>query len=144
MEQMPFEPVIGRCRLIEVPTTGDQITAEDLQKFKFSRGQRVLLKTRNSAEKWAEKPFNKDFVSIRADAAQFLVDQGVLTVGVDYLSVGGYERDGVQTHQILLGAGVWVIEGLDLSEAKPGFYNLICLPLKLVGADGAPCRVVIR
>ena len=144
MDQMPFEPVIGRCRLIEVPTTGDQITAEDLQKFKFSRGQRVLLKTRNSAEKWAEKPFNKDFVSIRADAAQLLVDQGVMTVGVDYLSVGGYERDGVQTHQILLGAGVWVIEGLDLSEAKPGYYNLICLPLKLAGADGAPCRVVIR
>jgi arylformamidase len=115
-----------------------------LKGFKFSRGQRVLLKTRNSADDWSKKPFNKDFVSIRADAAQFLVEQGVMTVGVDYLSIGGYERDGVQTHQIMLGAGIWVIEGLNLSEVKPGYYNLICLPLKIAGADGAPCRVVIR
>jgi len=68
----------------------------------------------------------------------------VMTVGIDYLSIGGYNRDGVETHQIMLGAGLWVIEGLDLSKVKPGRYELACLPLKIVGADGAPCRAVLR
>ncbi len=144
MEQMPLEPVIGRCRVFELLDCGDQITVDDLKKLKIAPRQRVLFKTRNSTKSWAMKEFDKDFVSIRADAAQYLVDQGVVTVGVDYLSIGGFNKDGVETHQIMLGAGIWVIEGLNLSEIKSGYYELICLPLKLEGADGAPCRVVLR
>ena len=143
MEKMPFEPVIGRCKVIELDVE-DQITAEDLKKVKLAPGQRVLFKTRNSTRSWAMTEFDKNFVSIRADAAQYLVDQKVATVGVDYLSIGGFEKDGVETHQIMLGAGIWVIEGLNLAETKPGYYDLICLPLKIAGADGAPCRVVLR
>ncbi len=144
MEQMPFEAVIGRCRVFELLDCGDQITADDLKKLKFVPRQRVLFKTRNSARSWAMNEFDKDFVSIRADAAQYLVDLGVVTVGVDYLSIGGYGKDVVETHQIMLGAGIWVIEGLNLSEIKQGYYEMICLPIKLEGADGAPCRVVLR
>ncbi len=143
MEQMPLEPVIGRCRVFELDCE-DQITADDLKKLKIAPRQRVLFKTRNSTRSWAMNKFDKDFVSIRADAAQYLVEQGVVTVGVDYLSIGGFNKDGVETHQIMLGAGIWVIEGLNLAEIKPGYYELICLPLKLEGADGAPCRVVLR
>lgn len=143
MEQMPFEAVIGRCRVFEFDCE-DQITAEDLKKIKFSPSQRVLFKTRNSTRSWAMTEFDKDFISIRADAAQYLVDQRVMTVGVDYLSIGGYEKDVVETHQIMLGAGMWVIEGLNLAEIAPGFYDMISLPIKLEGADGAPCRVVLR
>lgn len=143
MEQMPFDAVIGRCRVFEFDST-DQITADDLRKLKFSPGQRVLFKTRNSTRSWAMPEFDKDFISIRQDAAQYLVDQKVMTVGVDYLSIGGYGKDVVETHQIMLGAGLWVIEGLNLAAIKPGYYNLICLPLKIEGADGAPCRVVLR
>ena len=88
--------------------------------------------------------FDKDFISIRADAAQYLVDQGVRTVGVDYLSIGGYGKDVVETHRIMLGAGIWVIEGLNLSNVHPGSYEMICMPLKIEGADGAPCRVALR
>ena len=142
-EQMPLEPVIGRCRVFELDCE-DQITADDLKKLKIAPRQRVLFKTRNSTRSWAMNKFDKDFVSIRADAAQYLVEQGVVTVGVDYLSIGGFNKDGVETHQIMLGAGIWVIEGLNLAEIKPGYYELICLPLKLEGADGAPCRVVLR
>ena len=122
--------------------TDDQ--KEDLKKIKLSPGQRVLFKTRNSTRSWAMTEFDKDFISIRADAAQYLVDQRVMTVGVDYLSIGGYEKDVVETHQIMLGAGMWVIEGLNLAEIAPGFYDMISLPIKLEGADGAPCRVVLR
>ena len=143
MEQMPLEPVIGRCRVFELDCE-DQITADDLRKLKIAPRQRVLFKTRNSTRSWAMDEFDKDFVSIRADAAQYLVEQGVVTVGVDYLSIGGFNKDGVETHQIMLGAGIWVIEGLNLADIKPGYYELIALPLKLEGADGAPCRVVLR
>jgi|UniRef100_UPI0037849246 arylformamidase len=143
MEQLPFEAVIGRCRVFELDCE-DQITADDLKKIRLSSSQRVLFKTRNSTRSWSMNEFDKDFVSLRADAAQYLADLGVMTVGVDYLSIGGFNKDGVETHQIMLGAGIWVIEGLNLSDIKPGYYELICLPLKLEGADGAPCRVVLR
>lgn len=143
MEKMPLEAVIGRCRVFELECE-DQITADDLKKLKLMSGQRVLFKTRNSVRSWGMKEFDKKFVSIRQDAAQYLVEQRIMTVGVDYLSIGGYEKDGVETHQIMLGAGIWVIEGLNLADIKPGYYELICLPLKIEGADGAPCRVVLR
>ena len=67
-----------------------------------------------------------------------------MTVGVDYLSIGGWEKDGVEVHQVMLGAGIWVIEGLDLSKIQPGRYDLICLQLKIVGSDGAPARALLR
>lgn len=145
MEQMPFEAVIGRCRVFEIECEDQmQITADDLKKLKLSPRQRVLFKTRNSTRSWAMNEFDKDFISIRADAAQYLVDHEIMTVGVDYLSIGGHGKDVVETHQIMLGAGIWVIEGLNLAQIKPGYYELICLPIKLEGADGAPCRVVLR
>jgi arylformamidase len=143
MEQMPFEPVIGRCRVFELDCE-DQITAYDLKKLRLTPRQRVLFKTRNSRRSWATDEFDQDFVSIRQDAAQYLVEQQVMTVGVDYLSIGGFNKDSVETHQIMLGAGIWVIEGLNLAEINDGYYELICLPIKFEGADGAPCRVVLR
>jgi arylformamidase len=143
MEQMPMEPVIGRCRVIEFDVE-DQITADDLKNLRLLAGQRLLFKTRNSARSWTMKEFDKDFISIRSDAAQVLADLKIMTVGVDYMSIGGYGKDVVETHQIMLGAGIWVIEGLNLSEIKPGYYDLICLPVKIEGADGAPCRAVLR
>ncbi len=73
-----------------------------------------------------------------------MVERGIQTIGIDYLSVGGYERDGVETHQILLGAKVWILEGLNLTKIKPGRYDLICLPVKVRESDGAPARAVLR
>jgi arylformamidase len=67
-----------------------------------------------------------------------------MTVGVDYLSVGGFKRGGKETHQALLGAGIWIIEGLNLEHVEPGDYQLVCLPLKLEGSDGAPARAILR
>jgi arylformamidase len=72
------------------------------------------------------------------------VDCGVQTVGVDYLSVGGFYKDGIETHHILLGAEVWIIEGLDFSQARPGDYDLVCLPIRFEKGDGAPARCLIR
>ena len=88
--------------------------------------------------------FDEAFVYIAKEAAQFLADRGVRTVGVDYLSVGGFKKDSAETHEILLDAGIWIIEGLNLSRIQPGRYDLICLPLRLQGAEGAPARALLR
>lgn len=143
MEEAPLDMLMGSCRVVLLDCA-DQITARDLEPLSLRRGERGLFKTRNSRRDWSGEPFDKDFVSIRQDAAEHLVACGVAFVGVDYLSIGGYEKDGAATHQIILGAGIWVVEGLRLLDIHPGKYEMICLPLKIVGADGAPCRVLIR
>ena len=107
-------------------------------------GDRILFKTDNSS-KYNHLPFFiKDFVYVSKEAASALVAARVQTVGIDYLSVGGFNRDMAETHQILLGAGIWIVEGLDLSRVEPGRYELACLPLRLRGADGAPARAALR
>ena len=143
VDEVPFEAMIGRARVIEVK---DRVCIKPaaLRPHKIKRGERILFKTRNSARSWRTEAFDEDFVFISKEAAQYLVDCGIRTVGVDYLSVGGYRRDGVETHQILLGAEVWIIEGLNLSQVKPGKYELLCLPLKIRGCDGAPARALLR
>jgi arylformamidase len=148
METMPLDAVMGPCRVIEVKHEA-VITAEELKPHQLERGERVLLKTRNSTRSWEmakTATFDENFVYIPADTARYLVDCGVMTVGVDYLSVGGYKKDGVECHQILLGAKnpIWIIEGLNLASIQPGRYELACLPLKIVGSDGAPCRAALR
>ena len=70
--------------------------------------------------------------------------RGVKVLGVDYLSVEEFRKPGAPAHHVLLGGGTIVIEGLDLSEVAPGIYEMFCLPLRLVGSDGAPARVVLR
>jgi len=148
METLPLEAVMGPCRVIELKHR-TVITVEELKPWKLKRGERLLFKTRNSTKSWKlakTSTFDVEFIYIPADTAHYLVDCGVRTVGVDYLSVGGYQKDGVECHQIMLGAKnpIWIIEGLNLAKIKPGRYELACLPLKIVGADGAPCRAALR
>ena len=86
----------------------------------------------------ADRLLIKDASSLDRASAEAFVDQGVRLLGVDGMSVG----DG-EAHEVLLGAGVVVVEGLDLSSVEPGSYELYCLPLKLVGSDGAPARAIL-
>ena len=146
MESMPLDAVIGPCRVIEIRNQR-VITVEELQLHKPRRGERILFKTRNSTKSWKlakTGTFDEKFVYIPAETARYLVERGVMTIGVDYLSVGGWQKDATECHQILLGAKVWIIEGLDLSKVKPNKYDLICLPLKILGSDGAPARAILR
>jgi arylformamidase len=145
IDALPFDATVGPARVIEIrdPVA---ITVAELTRHGLRQGERVLFKTANSARCWGTDEFVEDFVSIARDAAAYLVGRGVRTVGVDYLSVGGFrpEADGAGTHAALLGAGVWIIEGLNLAQVQPGMYDLICLPLRLLGADGAPARAILR
>jgi arylformamidase len=143
IDSMPLTATIGQARVIEIRDP-ESIKPEELHSYGIKRGERVLFKTRNSTRCWQTEDFVEDFVYISQEAARYLAAQQVQTVGVDYLSVGGFFKDGVETHHALLGAGVWIIEGLNLSNVEPGIYELICLPLKIEGSDGAPSRAVLR
>jgi len=143
LDTVPFDAVMGPCRVIEIKD-GDSVKPGELRKHKLRKGERVLLKTRNSKRQWWEGDFDTKFIHISRDAAQHMVDCAIRTIGVDYLSVGGYQRDGVECHQVLLGAGVWIIEGLNLMKVNPGKYDLICLPVKIRNSDGAPARAILR
>jgi arylformamidase len=106
--------------------------------------EQVLFKTRNSARSWPSRAFLEDFVYVSQEATRYLAAWNIRTVGIDYLSVGGFRKGGVERHRALLEAGIWVIEGLDLSEVEPGEYELVCLPIKVEQSDGAPARAILR
>ena len=143
IDTLPFTATLGPARVIEI-SDPVSIKPGELAAQAIQAGERVLFKTANSARCWKTDSFVEDFVYIAADAAAFLAERGVRTVGVDYLSVGGFRADGAATHQALLQAGIWIIEGLNLSPVQAGAYELICLPLRLLHADGAPARAILR
>lgn len=135
----PLDALIGPARVVEISDM-DEITAGALARFDLGGVKRLLFKTRNS--RLNRDVFHRDFAAVALDAAQWIVEHGVRLVGVDYLSVEQFGGDG-SVHRALLGAGVIVIEGLDLRDVPPGDYALYCLPMKLVGSEGAPARVVL-
>ena len=143
VDEMPLDATVGRARVIEIRDP-ESIKPDELLRHHIRRGERILFKTRNSSSAWQTNVFVEDFVFISDEAASFLVERGVRIVGVDYLSVGSFKRGGSHVHKILLGAGIWIIEGLDLSQVSHGNYELICLPLKLKQGDGAPARAILR
>ncbi len=143
IDQMPLDIMAGTCRVIEAHDP-ESIKVVELEGHHIRRGERILFKTKNSSCAWHKADFIEDFVYISTEAARYLTERGVILIGIDYLSVGGFKRNGTEVHQALLGAGIWIVEGLDLSKVSGGEYDLVCLPLKITGADGAPARAVVR
>jgi arylformamidase len=143
IDAMPVDAAIGPARVIAIDDPGS-ITVDELARHDVRPGERILFKTHNSDRPWDESAFKEDFVYLSAAASRYLVERKVALVGIDYLSIGGFREDGVDTHQALLRAGVWVIEGLYLGSVLPGPVELICLPLKIAGGDGAPARALVR
>jgi arylformamidase len=142
VEALPLEMLIGRVRVIEI-TSRKGVAAEDLAPLDLSEDVRVLIKTHNS-RLWTSPDFQTDYVGVTESGAKHLVEHGIKVVGVDYLSVEEFRKPGAPAHHVLLGAGTIVIEGLNLRDVEPGVYDMCCLPLRVVGADGAPARVVLR
>ena len=143
LDEMPLDATVGPARVIAIAHPR-AILPEELEAHRLQVGERVLFRTRNSGRCWQSDRFIEDFVAISEAAAHFLVGRRVRSVGIDYLSVGCHGHDGDETHRILLGAGIWLIEGLNLGAVKPGAYDLVCLPLRVVRADGAPARAILR
>ncbi|NWG33291.1 MAG: cyclase family protein [Chloroflexi bacterium] len=144
VESLPLEVLTGPCYVLQLPDGVDAITSEVLERSEITPDMKRILFGTSNSHLWAKgvRDFRTDFVAITEDGAQWLVDRGVQLVGVDYLSVAPY-GDSEPTHRILLGAGVVVLEGLNLSNVMRGFYDLYCLPLKIAGSDGAPARAIL-
>ena len=146
IEDAPLSALVGPARVIELLSAGGpggSIAAEELAGKGIERGQRILLKTANSAL-WRSRVFHERFIHLSVSAAEFLAGKGIRALGIDYLSVSGFMEDQSLVHRRLLEAGIWIIEGLDLTEAPPGDCELICLPLKLSGLEAAPARACLR
>ena len=143
VEAIPLKTMIGRAYVIELKRA-EVLDASTLEGAGIPpRTRRLLFKTRNS-EYWTkgEPKFRRDFVAVDSSGAEWLVRKGVRLVGVDYLSVAPF-GDAAPTHRILLEAGVVIVEGLNLAAVARGRYTIYCLPLKLIGSDGAPARVIL-
>ena len=143
VDAIPLKSLLGRAYVVDL-RKADVLDAAALESARIPpRTRRLLFKTRNS-ELWisGESSFQKDFVAVDVSGAEWLVKKGVKLVGVDYLSVAPF-NDGGPTHRILLEAGVVVVEGLNLARVSKGRYTLYCLPVKLMGSDGAPARAVL-
>lgn len=144
VDQIPLDTLVGPAQVVELPDSVEVIDAGIIKSISFTPGvRRVLFKTRNS-KIWSSSPdyFHEDFVGISADGAKVLVDLGVRLAGIDYLSAAPF-TESKPSHDILLGAGMVLIEGLDISKVTPGLYTLVCLPLKLKDTDGSPARVIL-
>jgi arylformamidase len=144
VDQISMDQLIGKTQVVSVSSGGRQIDDHLLELSGISEGvRRVLFKTDNS-HAWGigMRQFHEDFIALDENAAAWLVKKGVITVGIDYLSIAPFTQSR-PTHEILLRAGIVIIEGLDLSDVNPGMWNMVCLPLKLSGSDGAPARVIL-
>ena len=139
---LDLESLTGVVQIIQIEDER-KITLEELTKHDLTRAGKIIFKTVNSSVDWSRSPFKKDYVHLSADASQYLVTLKIKTVGIDYLSIGG-EEDGEKVHHILLGAGITILEGLNMKGILPGLYEMVALPMKIQGADGAPARVIIR
>ena len=145
VDQIPLDPLIGPARVIEIPDSVQAIDAAELSRHDWKGAKRVLFRTRSSLRGWMDSVhFHRDFAFIAPDAAQLLADGGVVLVGVDYISAEQFGAPAPRTHQILLGRGIPIVEGLDLRPVRAGDYDLVVLPIKVRGHEGAPARAIMR
>lgn len=135
-EALPLDALVGPCVVVEATTADRELGPEAFDSV-ADGVERVLFKTRNS-ELWAREGFVDDFVTLGDGAVREVVRRGLRLVGIDYLSIGDSGA-----HRTLLRAGVVPLESLDLRGVDPGVYRLVCLPLRLAGADGAPARTIL-
>jgi arylformamidase len=143
IDQLDLNVLCGLARVVDLTRVEREITARDLERARIpKRTTRLLFKTRSSTL-WARAGFQQAYVGVAWDAAHWLVDRGVKLLGVDYLSVETFGASEPRTHRTLLGAGVVIVEGLNLRGIKSGKYTFVGLPLKIQDGDGAPGRAIL-
>lgn len=144
VDELPLDLLIGKAYVVSIrgvpAVTADTLTAAGVPEG----AERLLIQTDNSFGVWDKPDFQPDFVYLAPDAAEWIVQRGVRLVGIDYLSVEQFRAPQPLAHRTLLGAGVVVVEGLNLRTLEPGWVRFICLPLRIEGGDGAPARAVAR
>jgi len=144
VEDLGLEPFIGPARVVDTGP-GKGVGAESLEAASIPDDtERLLLRTANSSRAGMyRQPFDEDFAGLTLDGAEWLAARGLQLVGIDYLSIQRYSEPS-EVHRILLGAGIAILEGLQLGSIVVGLYELVCLPMRLVNVEGAPARAVLR
>jgi arylformamidase len=144
IDEMPLDTIMGPVRVIEIKDT-ESIKPEELEAYDIQPGERILFKTKNSSYYKLGK-FVEDFVYISNEAAHYLYEKKISVVGIDYYAIGSFrDRESlVEVHEVLVGNGIWAIEGLNLSDVEPGNYEIICLPVNIEGGDAGWCRPILR
>lgn len=129
----------GPARVVTVYKVKGDIEKEDLLPLSLQKGERILIKTRNSMDGHTDdREFYRGFCGLSPDAAVYLAQICPALVGIDYASIGGPE-----SHRAVLGAGIAALEWLDLRKVQDGQYFLSAAPVKIAGAEGAPVRALL-
>ena len=139
VDQVALSAVIGPALVISV--NGPVIKADDLEIVTEKKARRVIFHC--PGQDAPLRSFPENFTYPGPDAARFLVEAGVLLVGTNTPSVDPPDSTALETHRILMAAGIVVLENLFLEEVPDGEYELIALPLKISGGDGSPVRAVL-
>ena len=145
ISDMPLDATIGPARVIEIKDP-QKIKVAELEKYNIKKGDRVLCKTRNSPRTYESPRFVEDYVYVVGDAADYLVQKGIVLFGLDNITIG-HAKDGNnlgRVHQTLLSAGIYILEDCALANVPPGEYELLCLPLLMYHGDAGPCRAILR
>ena len=141
IDELSLDIFMGPCRVIDCMGDTSSISRDTLESHSVLNGERILLKTTNSLRGFDE--FHPDFVYLSPEGAEYLAAAGAILVGIDYLSIKQKDSQDNRPHTLLLEKDIPIIEGIDLSQVEPGEYILVAFPLKYVGIDGAPARVVL-
>jgi arylformamidase len=141
LDDFPLEILTGHATVFEVPGRSS-IGRAELQRFDWTGVERVLFKTENSRH-WQDGAFYEHFVYLEPEGAEFIAQQSVKLVGIDYLSIDKFKSDSHPSHFVLLTKNILILEGLNLSRVPAGEYTMVALPLNLRDADGAPARVIL-
>ena len=141
VDKIDLKKVIGECRVLDMTNVKEAVKVGDLKKVNIKKGERILVKTKNSQKGF--KKFYNDYIYLDGSAAEFLAQKKILLFGIDYLSVKKRGGKDTRPHTSLLKKGIVIFEGLDLSKVKPGKYFFIGLPLKFTNLDGSPARAVL-
>jgi arylformamidase len=145
IDLISLEALIGPGRVIDIPDSVQAIDAAELNRHDWKGAERVIFRTRSAGRGWMDSPtFERDFAYLAPDAAQLLADAGVKLVGIDYISIEQFGAPSPRTHHILLGKGIPIVEGLALEAISAGDYDVIVLPMKVAGHEGAPARAIFR
>lgn len=146
LDEIALDRWVGPALVVDCTSLHRDITGEDLDGLDIPAGTtRLIFKTRNS-ELWEAQPqtFVFNYIALAPSGAQWVVNRQIRLVGIDYLSIGSVDDDGVECHLMLLRNEVLIVEGLNLSQVQAGPYELLCFPLSIAGSDGAPARVALR
>ena len=143
IEGLDLKKLIGPCTVVDLTHLDHlEIVPEDLAGVDIQKGSRILFKTGNFKFLHGNT-FPDTYISLSVEGAKYLVEKGVVLVGTDFLGIEKRKAEGHPVHKTLLQAEIVNVEGLDLGEVPAGTYELICLPINVVGSDGGPARAVL-